>query len=78
MNRVLSFMAIVILVTLLPWWLWLPLVAVYVFYFEGVEVVLVGVAADAYLSPGIGLPFYTLIAATLTIIVLTARPFISV
>lgn len=78
MYRVLAFIVLIIIANLIPWWVFFPLAAAYVYRYEGIEVFILGLGIDAYYGQYAMLPVYSLVTAALLFFFSYARPYISV
>lgn len=61
-----------------PLWVFLPIVILYTFYYDGIEIILIAVLVDAYFGYGhTSVPWYTVAALGLLILVRFLRPYVS-
>ena len=61
----------------LPWWVFIVAASVYVYKYEGVELVALGLGIDAYYGLSISWPIYTIMTSSMLLFVLYMRPYIS-
>lgn len=79
MTRILSFIGLIILSATAPVWLVLIGMALYAFFYSGIELILLAGCVDAVLMPSTALvPVYTLASIGLLIAVELLRPYLLV
>ena len=73
--RIAAFFITFVLTVMLPWWLVVPLWALYVLVYDGYELVVFGVCMDAYVGiGGVWSMLYTSAATVIVICGLLIRP----
>ena len=72
--RVISFITLLFLSTLLPWYLILPFAFVYALFWEAYELIAIGVCIDAYFGTHHVLPYYTIVVSCMLIVLEWAKP----
>lgn len=78
MSRITSLFAILVLAIHFPWWILLPAVIVYLITFSGYEIVILAVLLDGYYGNAVSVPYYTLCASVLWLLVEYLAPYLQV